>query len=1233
MPIYVPSGGSGSAKSPDATAKQQLAAAVKRINSRSNQSPTLQSYGATGKQTYGEQVNASKANPLERIGSTALAQLNRVSQAELHGVQNRYEGLGGILRGAKEGFAGSKKGFAIAPDNQINLRQAINAPQILGQQGWKTSTDAQKQQASDFVKNEGGVAGGVLDTIGSSVIDPTTYLSGGISAIAKLGKASGEARAGLKVIQEGLGKETALKVAAKGTSGLAPEEYAAVHKVLAGSPQAARVGQAKYLTTMLGGDSKLIGRQSGKLEQAQGLKFAGKTILPQTAVAGAAEATGLAKVGAKISASPVGKLGRATSDLFTPLAKTIRAQGEGAGNALSANRAARAGEATIRTNDMVDQVQKLVKALPKGVNAEKLDQEVLMPALETGTHVQVAQQLRAGGKDAEADLLEHLDALRQHITDEKLSNGTIAQQQLRDRNTYVPWSSTDKFSQHLAARPEQAEDLFGYRPQQAGILNDAAVHFRRLPFDTVKEANAHITAKSGFEGKAFHDSSIRALTKEAAKTYEHTSKIRMMDDMTKEVDDLGRPLAVRGVDNVKEVATLRKTLNTDLRDLDKKIRKISTEKAKGSVRAVAHRRATKAAQATLAAARTAYDKAEARVAHFENRTIAAGADQRTAKELGTASQAPLSDSYRKIDEVRREADTGASIRKPLAAARQELRGAKQVEAKRSGAKSVQQRVGATRTSAKYEGLLLRNAKAALSKADTAMQQAARRSQSLAENVPASVDDELAAARAERKQLKDGFSAQRNELQSAEKVERPSGYLRLDLGPAGRVYVHPQMREDILSFTSKVKNKDDLHTLGRALDSANQATKNLILNFPVFIAARNSRDFASNAIQAWQKGFSDPTAFKPAANIMRALLSKSEGATRAERLAASRLSPQEQNWLKLMEEHGALGTGQISGDVRQGKAIALTRSEKIKLAANPTNSESILTRHGSAVNDVGDKFWRAAMFIDQIKKHGDPRLAAKATKEALFDYTELTNADRAIKRVVPFYSFLKKNLALQAWALGNVPQKSLYIDRLRQNTSNDQSTGNSVLPDYALRTNQQALFKIGGVPILGSIQTPQDAAEQAIQPLVDIGSMAGGNKYRTQAGAQGGLAGLLQNVGGVPGGPAEEVFQEASGNNLFTGAPLDTGSGATAKRWLTDLTPRGTQAAGITGALGNKATKADKATQVLKLLGVTTTADTAKKQTGEIYRRKRVVEDSAKRQGIPTATALKKAKAKKTTAKK
>lgn len=1179
MPIYVPSGGSGSAKSPDATAKQQLAAAVKRINSRSNQSPTLQSYGATGKQTYGEQVNASKANPLERIGSTALAQLNRVSQAELHGVQNRYEGLGGILRGAKEGFAGSKKGFALAPNNQINLRQAINAPQILGQQGWKHSTDAQKQQASDFVKNEGGVAGGILDVVGSSVIDPTTYLSGGLSAIAKLGKASGEARAGLKVIQEGLGKETALKVAAKGTSGLAPEEYAAVHRVLAESPQAARVGQAKYLTTMLGGDSKIIGRQGGKLEQAQGLKFAGKTILPQTAVAGAAEATGLAKVGAKISASPVGKLGRATSDLFTPLAKTIRAQGEGAGNALSANRAARAGEATTRTNDMVDQVQKLVKALPKGVNAEKLDQEVLMPSLETGTHVQVAQQMRAGGKDAEANLLDHLDALRQHITDEKLSNGTITQQQLRDRNTYVPWSSTDKFSQHLAARPEQAEDLFGYRPQQAGILNDAAVHFRRLPFDTVKEANAHIAAKSGFEGKAFHDSSIRALTKEAAKTYEHTSKIRMMDDMTKEVDDLGRPLAVRGVDN-----------SVQIRDLTKSIAKLSKEKAAGSVRLLGHNKAVRTAQATLDGARKAYDKAEAKVAKFEGRAAVAGGEKRTAETLGKTSKW-------QGDELVGEATNAAP--------------------------AAQRRIGSARTGAKYEGLLLRNAKSDLAKADAAMQQAARRSSSLAEKAPKSPDEGLAAARAQKKQLK-----------LAEKsVDRPSGYVRLDLGPAGHTYVHPQMREDILSFTSKVKNKDDLHALGRALDSANQATKNLILNFPVFIAARNSRDFASNAIQAWQKGFSDPTAFKPAANIMRALLSKSEGATRAERLAASRLSPQEQNWLKLMEEHGALGTGQISGDVRQGKAIALTRSEKIKLAANPTNSESILTRHGSAVNDVGDKFWRAAMFIDQIKKHGDPRLAAKATKEALFDYTELTNADRAIKRVVPFYSFLKKNLALQAWALGNVPQKSLYIDRLRQNTSNDQSTGNSVLPDYALRTNQQALFKIGGVPILGSIQTPQDAAEQAIQPLVDIGSMAGGNKYRTQAGAQGGLAGLLQNVGGVPGGPAKEVFQEASGNNLFTGAPLDTGSGATAKRWLTDLTPRGTQAAGITGALGNKATKADKATQVLKLLGVTTTADTAKKQTGEIYRRKRVVEDSAKRQGIPTATALKKAKAKKTTAKK
>jgi hypothetical protein len=201
-------------------------------------------------------------------------------------------------------------------------------------------------------------------------------------------------------------------------------------------------------------------------------------------------------------------------------------------------------------------------------------------------------------------------------------------------------------------------------------------------------------------------------------------------------------------------------------------------------------------------------------------------------------------------------------------------------------------------------------------------------------------------------------------------------------------------------------------------------------------------------------------------------------------------------------------------------------------------------------------------------------------------------------------------------------KTLNIDRLRDNMANQDAAGSSIIPQYDIRAGDIPLAKIGGVPIFGGLQTQQQAAEQTIQPLVDIAAQGLPAKYRTQAGAKGGMAGLVGNVGGLPGGAAKAIAETATGTDLFTGAPI---KGSEKQRLLNSLigaVPRGKQYESSTKDIVN-GTAADRTARILALLGGQGTAVTPKRQTGEIYRRTRAAQDAAELQGLDTLTALKK----------
>jgi len=114
--------------------------------------------------------------------------------------------------------------------------------------------------------------------------------------------------------------------------------------------------------------------------------------------------------------------------------------------------------------------------------------------------------------------------------------------------------------------------------------------------------------------------------------------------------------------------------------------------------------------------------------------------------------------------------------------------------------------------------------------------------------------------------------------------------------------------------------------------------------------------------------------------------------------------------KMGGESGVIGTGWFGGEFL--KKMAISKKDLAFWTRGPR-------RLGTAVENNA----RIALFVDRLGKGDDVFSAAQHTKKFLFDYGSLTETERNIfKRVVPFYSWMRKNIPLQLEQMIQQPGK-------------------------------------------------------------------------------------------------------------------------------------------------------------------------------------------------------------------
>lgn len=158
-----------------------------------------------------------------------------------------------------------------------------------------------------------------------------------------------------------------------------------------------------------------------------------------------------------------------------------------------------------------------------------------------------------------------------------------------------------------------------------------------------------------------------------------------------------------------------------------------------------------------------------------------------------------------------------------------------------------------------------------------------------------------------------------------------------------------------------------------------------------------------------------------------------------------LSKEDKQFIRFAQERGVLGQGFLSDfqrimkydvtDKRIGDKIA----EGIGKVANKATlgAGSKYVAGLEKVGQLSDDFSRLAHFYDVYKKTGNLELAADSVKKYLFNYKELSTADRVIRAgAIPFWTWMRNNIPLQLEKLFSEPRFALTWFKLKEAMQGD-----------------------------------------------------------------------------------------------------------------------------------------------------------------------------------------------------
>jgi hypothetical protein len=199
--------------------------------------------------------------------------------------------------------------------------------------------------------------------------------------------------------------------------------------------------------------------------------------------------------------------------------------------------------------------------------------------------------------------------------------------------------------------------------------------------------------------------------------------------------------------------------------------------------------------------------------------------------------------------------------------------------------------------------------------------------------------------------------------------------------------------------------------------------------------------------------------------------------------AGKLSATEEKLMQKAYDFGVLGGG-FKADrfdpIRQErlKNSALARLED-KVANNP------LSNFMGKFGDQGDDLTRLALFMHGTQRGGGMKHGADMVRKYLYNYSEQTGADKALKLAMPFWNWTKNNIPRQLMEFMQQPRYAATYQKFQDMLSEDRPEGPSWTAPYLQYGDKK--FYNARLPLqdLSNVGSPVDTLLNSMTPLAKI----------------------------------------------------------------------------------------------------------------------------------------------------
>lgn len=196
--------------------------------------------------------------------------------------------------------------------------------------------------------------------------------------------------------------------------------------------------------------------------------------------------------------------------------------------------------------------------------------------------------------------------------------------------------------------------------------------------------------------------------------------------------------------------------------------------------------------------------------------------------------------------------------------------------------------------------------------------------------------------------------------------------------------------------------------------------------------------------------------------------------------------------------GALDVRETVKEKLRGKVSGVRSTVGQKLQkVNPLSQQNYLFEGGRATGNAIEQQARVLNFLTNLEKTGDVLTSADRTKQFLFDYTNLSDFEKNVmRRLIPFYTFMRKNLELQVTQSLKQPGKLATQAKIFTNISKVASGGSLTeeeiqnLPSY-LQDGLGIVWSRDGdkVQIINTIGTPIESIFTSLKDNALLGSLS------------------------------------------------------------------------------------------------------------------------------------------------